>query len=176
MDPEFTKLKGRKLVMNMICPSCRDEYREGFQRCSECNVALVNAEELLERESDLEGQKLVVIQSGPVNIIKELSDSLAGVQIPSTYKPINAEQCRACVPTFELLVPEEAAETAMEHIDASWSARIKQETQIDHDADSSVIDYNQEEITCPACSATFAIQESCPDCGLFIGIPISEEE
>ena len=26
----------------MYCPRCRDEYREGFTRCSDCDEALVN--------------------------------------------------------------------------------------------------------------------------------------
>jgi hypothetical protein len=26
----------------MICPQCKVEYREGFARCSDCNVALVD--------------------------------------------------------------------------------------------------------------------------------------
>ena len=26
----------------MFCPNCRAEYREGFTRCSDCNVELVN--------------------------------------------------------------------------------------------------------------------------------------
>ncbi len=27
----------------MFCPLCKAEYREGFFRCTDCNVALVNA-------------------------------------------------------------------------------------------------------------------------------------
>src|SRR6185436_16077361 len=36
-----TKLPRR--LPAMYCPSCRGEYREGFDRCSDCEVALVEA-------------------------------------------------------------------------------------------------------------------------------------
>ena len=30
------------LVNRMFCPLCKAEYREGFYRCADCHVALVN--------------------------------------------------------------------------------------------------------------------------------------
>jgi len=29
----------------MICPNCKAEYREGFDRCADCDIALVSEEE-----------------------------------------------------------------------------------------------------------------------------------
>lgn len=35
-----------------------------------------------------------------------------------------------------------------------------------------VVDFNQSEMTCPACLTTFATGPSeCPDCGLYLGGP-----
>ncbi len=52
----------------MFCPNCKAEYREGFNRCSECGVALVN--ELPETEADpqsqigMKGEPPVILWSG----------------------------------------------------------------------------------------------------------------
>src|SRR6266542_4445800 len=37
----------------MYCPQCRTEYREGFVRCSDCNIALVNQLEPVARNVEL---------------------------------------------------------------------------------------------------------------------------
>ena len=54
----------------MICPECDSEYREGFTRCSDCDVDLVEA---LEGDPDVE---LVRVYSGSNPAIVPLVESL----------------------------------------------------------------------------------------------------
>lgn len=60
----------------MFCPECRAEYREGFTRCSDCNVDLV---EQLPPEQEKEIPEYVkVLKSGNLSdiaIIKSILDS-----------------------------------------------------------------------------------------------------
>ena len=54
----------------MICPTCNSEYREGFTRCSDCDVDLVEA---IAGEPDVE---LVRVYSGSNPAIVPLIESL----------------------------------------------------------------------------------------------------
>ncbi len=44
-----------------------------------------------------------------------------------------------------------------------------EESNIDYE-----VDLNQDEIKCPACNTVFKTQDTCPDCGLYLGV--SEED
>ncbi len=60
----------------MFCPQCRTEYREGFETCTDCGVALVSelppepAREYLEFE-----EILISLNPGDIAMIKSLLDS-----------------------------------------------------------------------------------------------------
>jgi hypothetical protein len=48
----------------MICPKCRAEYREGFYRCADCNIALVSAHETdseSDSDEDTESSDLITV-------------------------------------------------------------------------------------------------------------------
>ena len=57
----------------MICPKCGSEYREGFFRCSDCDVALV-AEKVLTSDADQEPDDSVEQESDLVAVL-ETKDS-----------------------------------------------------------------------------------------------------
>ena len=62
------------------CPECRVEYREGFDRCSECQVALVAA---LPEDSDGDGLEWVEVGVFPTPEAAELAQGYlqgAGVE------------------------------------------------------------------------------------------------
>jgi hypothetical protein len=39
----------------MICPRCKTEYREGFYRCADCDIALVQESQISENSSEESG-------------------------------------------------------------------------------------------------------------------------
>ena len=63
----------------MFCPTCRDEFRPGFDRCENCGVSLVH--ELPEVDHSAEEQVLVHETSRPsdIPVVKSL---LRGAEIP----------------------------------------------------------------------------------------------
>ena len=57
---------------------------------------------------------------------------------------------------------------AIEVLENEWKSGLSDEQLA---AANSVIDFEAEEMTCPACLTTFATgPQECPDCGLFLGI------
>jgi len=65
----------------MFCPECETEYREGFVRCSDCDVALV---EDLEALSAAEASTALtpLTQSGASALVSELLDRLEKASVP----------------------------------------------------------------------------------------------
>jgi len=53
-----------------FCPKCRAEYREGFSRCSDCDVDLVD--ELPREEEDFEEEDLVPIHTFTGDLYAEM--------------------------------------------------------------------------------------------------------
>ena len=65
----------------MFCPECETEYREGFVRCSDCDVALI---EDLDARSAAEASTALtpLTQSGASSFVAELLDRLEKTSVP----------------------------------------------------------------------------------------------
>ena len=62
----------------MICPKCKSEYREGYYRCSSCNIDLVleiPSEPEQEREFIEWKEVLATKNNGDIALLKSLLDS-----------------------------------------------------------------------------------------------------
>ena len=61
----------------MFCPTCGAEYREGFVKCADCGVALVN--EPPSKEDDIQYIEMVEVfstyNSGDIAVIKSVLDA-----------------------------------------------------------------------------------------------------
>ena len=159
------------------CPSCNNEYRDGFAKCGECDTELLSDEAYRNLEmEELEEEELVVIDQGNLEYIKEQKDLLLDNQISSIYRPRSDEECKACVPTFQLLIVKDQLEAAREILSNNLYKLDRSDDGYDDNIQrESMIDYNEENISCPACGCEFALQQDCPECGLFIGVPSEEE-
>jgi hypothetical protein len=63
----------------MFCPVCESEFREGFTRCNDCDVALV--EELFDEQAAL-GSLVPLIDDISPNLIGEVTERLEKQRIP----------------------------------------------------------------------------------------------
>ena len=80
----------------MFCPQCRAEYREGFFRCSDCDIPLVDQlpadGSVTDRQRSFETDhpRLVVLRTFPTVIEAELAKSaLESVGIDSMVRSDN---------------------------------------------------------------------------------------
>ena len=109
----------------------------------------------------------VALLKGDMQYVKAMRARLLEVGIACDVVP---EDCTsgACS-SFFLAVAKEQAEEAASLLDADWRSELSDEAQA---AAATVIDFDAEEMTCPACLTKFATgPEECPDCGLFLGAP-----
>jgi len=65
----------------MICPQCAAEFREGFDRCSDCDVALVAAQPA--EIEDHEGVSFVkIFETSEIDVIPVIKSLLHSAGIP----------------------------------------------------------------------------------------------
>ena len=68
----------------MYCPQCRAEYRPGFDRCADCDVALVRE---LPPEEDHDTTPFVrVFETSEIDVIPVIKSILHGAGIPFNTK------------------------------------------------------------------------------------------
>ena len=105
----------------MFCPECEAEYRHGFTRCSDCDVALVSAlppEEMDNDHSDKEIAVFVTRDMVEAETVKELLEaSNIEVYVAGESSPLPG------VPSeVRLIVSQEQAELANEILEDSRAA------------------------------------------------------
>lgn len=92
----------------MYCPNCRSEYRAGFSRCKDCDIALVDE---LPAETEAEFVELVealsIADAGLIPLIKSILD---GEEIPYLAQGENFNLARN-IPVRFLVPKEYLAET-----------------------------------------------------------------
>jgi hypothetical protein len=120
----------------MICPKCRSEYREGFSRCADCDVALVSdldqepeeSAESGEQESDL----VAVLDTKDSSMLSDIVSHIEEKGIPYLLQsgtaigleslfPSNALEWRAV-----LYVPknlEEKVDSLIADVKTQWMNR-----------------------------------------------------
>jgi len=64
----------------MFCPNCREEYREGFYRCGECQVDLVHTLEAAGAAA--EPALAPLLETQHPDLLHELVDRLEAAEIP----------------------------------------------------------------------------------------------
>ena len=114
----------------MICPECGSEYREGFTRCSDCDVDLV---EPLEEEPDVE--LVSVYQSGNPALIPIVESLLRDAQIEFMTTGMSVQALQGAVGSsfvvpVEFWVRSEFADQALEllaDVDESYAVDEEQE-------------------------------------------------
>lgn len=93
----------------MYCPSCRSEYRAGFSRCEDCDVALI-AE--LPQEQERFTELVEVLSTADAGEVALIESILGAAEIPYLTQGKNFNLGRN-IPV-RLLVPEECLDEARE--------------------------------------------------------------
>ncbi len=114
----------------MICPECRAEYREGIERCANCDVALVR--ELPAHEQDDAGDLVPVLKTTDPGLLPVARTVLDAAGIPYvvqgeaalSYFPLGPAAARATgrMTGASILVPRDRAEEARVLLETSPEA------------------------------------------------------
>ena len=112
----------------MFCPRCKAEYRPGFYRCSDCNIALVY--QLPAEPADLIDSPNDSLNNGPADFVVlttardpfeegQICSFLRANGIPAEPAPDTAGRSYPGLGTrfVEILVPRELADAAAELLD-----------------------------------------------------------
>jgi len=159
--------------MPKMCPECHEEYTLAATRCAECDVYLVDGDELALEEEELESfppaSELECVRVAPLPWIRALSEALQQGGVVHRVEPGSADDAPegqrpevfGDVQLFGLYVRIERVSAARE-IDASIAAQVLPE-------EAPSVEEGEEE-TCPACGTGLAADVvECPDCGLRLG-------
>ena len=165
------------------CPSCGDEYRADFARCTPCEVELISGAQKIAllgqtidqrstRSMDITAEdKLMILRKGQINDIKYFQKILADQRIPSLIGG-EADACRkGCRggPELSLQIREADVQDAMMVL----AHDFKNSTALDsHDLSTlhAAFDPRAKTTACPACGLQFTpTTTTCPECGLCFG-------
>jgi uncharacterized protein (UPF0212 family) len=161
------------------CPKCDEEYREDFNTCAACNIALISGAErlameeaektkLASRSMDISpDDELANIRKGSLGEMKQLQALLGSANIPSLVAGDDSSCGKGCCGTdMYLQIKVADGNEAMEVL----AEEFKRTTALDsHDLSNvhAVFDTGVAKSTCPACGCKFSTSSStCPDCGL----------
>ncbi|MHB1843884.1 MAG: hypothetical protein ACYCWW_03490 [Deltaproteobacteria bacterium] len=157
----------------MVCPICQGEFRDGFQRCATCDVALVDhlpelPEDGFRRLEALLGEGKAAL-SDPRSLEDAQRDQvlLHDARIPCLLYGNPAALAPSGAPIYyQLALLPEDVDLARTTITERRRKMLEAEGVVLKD---SVVDLSAPEIACPACGFVFPKADECPDCGLFVG-------
>lgn len=163
----------------LVCPSCRAEFRAGFDRCKDCDVALVD-EAKLEEEAVAHGspkERLAEVQKAfmpqpNLTACRELEAALleAGIDCYTHVEEADADVAlgSAAALQYAVVFAQDDIENAKSAMKERFQSMIESEGF--GALQTEAVDLEAEEVTCPACGHTGALNEGeCTDCGLFLG-------
>ena len=169
----------------MYCPLCKAEYRQGFTRCSDCGVDLVN--DYVEAESFSNYSKIrvretpdkwsaVLWRGTDPHFYLYLLGALGSMKVPCLGRPVNLpmyesfeqQQVGSCATVeFEIRVSEENLSFARWILDSAAEVNKEEESSSDNSADEdddSEVALGVEGV-CPLCFAEFpTLAGTCPNC------------
>ena len=161
-----------------FCPRCRAEYRDGFEICGSCDVALVeNIEDIPEPLNEetvaqrLKDKELSAVVRGGVEACKEVHAALLIEQIPAIIRtPEDVEGFSAVAMVLEVVVAKEELERAVHLLQADWHDMMDRDGLEFSVAGVGVEADEDEEPPCPGCGSTQPLEDGvCPECGLNLG-------
>ena len=175
-----------------FCPSCRSEYRTGYQICTTCEGEIALVEELakIEELTDADATVPVGITTAhamvssvdvgggrAVDLLRvftytdatDLAKAIRAEGIPARIRALDDVEFPDRAPRFEVHVRAIDHARAEDHLVARWR-------QLASSEGGEVAEASDAE-ACPACGAKVPLDvEECPECGLVVGKGVDEGE
>jgi hypothetical protein len=126
-DKENGEITGWRVNFVMFCPQCKAEYRDGFSRCSDCDIELVTELPVDPPEAELaplEGHLRVVETTQDQNDCVICCKQLIAAGIPFKVAESNRQYLKGVERTFRIGVPARFYKAAQE---------IRNESRLDRD-------------------------------------------
>jgi hypothetical protein len=162
----------------LVCPKCQSEFRAGVDRCNTCDVSLVTPDRLEEEavgESPrdlLAGKDHAMIPARSLDSAREMVRELVAAGHPAYVDAMHEEGAPVSAGTMQYLVviDKDEVQEVQQMLEGRYRDMLAREGA-DHIADH-VVDLEAEEVTCPACGHTGALDDegACADCGLGLGV------
>lgn len=104
----------------MICPSCGDEFRDGFDRCPDCDVDLVASVEERSQPAPHHPQSALLLVSADVPFVIIAKSLLEGASIPYSVQGEESQALFGSPKALEIriFVPVDRLEDARALLDA----------------------------------------------------------
>ncbi len=165
----------------LVCPSCRSEYRAGFDRCKTCDVALVDPASLEEEQAafgapreQLEGKDKVILPQGNLAAAREMESALLGggfvCYVHAEEADMDVALGSAAAIKYGVCVARDDVEAVGTFLKERFAGMIAEEGQGTFNTEA--VDLEAEVVTCPACGHSGALVDGeCPECGLMLGLP-----
>lgn len=176
-----------------FCPSCRAEFRAGFDACNSCGgVTLVEAlpESLEIPLEELEGTvpvglssatdvaQIVEIDGRQVDLMRVFSikrahdflQTLLDSGVRCAMVPLGDVDFPDGLPRVEVRVRPEDHERGESILRDAWKSDVAREGTTDEPGEGAID-------ACPACGSHVPLDvEECPECGLVVGVSSVEED
>ena len=164
-----------------VCPSCEAEFREGFKRCTSCDVDLVDPAQLeaeavqhgSPKERLKEVQQAFIPQAG-LTACRELETALLAADIDCYTHVEEADADVALGSAAAMQYAVVIAQADIEHVKDAMKERFQAmiESEGFGQLQTDPIDLEADEVACPACGHAAALEAGeCAECGLFLGAP-----
>lgn len=103
----------------MFCPQCKAEYRDGFSRCSDCDIALVGELPKSAESAAYEGQFRLIYTTHEESDCVAFCRRLIAAGIPFKVAESNRQNLKAVDRTFAIGVASDRYTVAQEILNES---------------------------------------------------------
>ena len=112
--------------------------------------------------------QVAIVAQGAADYLKELAAVLTSADVPHDIVAPPGCEPGSCGPALLLVTPPDALANARAAIETHWNSELADDERV---AVETVVDFDAEETTCPACGTAFPTSgaERCPECGLNFG-------
>jgi hypothetical protein len=165
--------------LHKVCPECASEYRLDALRCADCDVPLVDPEEIARREARelLPLPGLHVLRTAPIAWVRALAADLEakGIRYAIDRRRARSERLLTLLVRRQDREAAAALDAARARIEAPLYREEEEELSGEVEEPSNVMPFPREAVdhkVCPRCGGEYRLEaEVCADCGVRLVFP-----